>query len=182
MSRIPTPATIEAAPEGSRPLLEAVNKQLGVVPNLFRIVANSPAALEGYLSLNSAIGKGKLGLAVREGIALAVAQANGCGYCLAAHTYLGANLAKLSETEIAKNRNGGSEDMKAAAAIGFAVRVTESRGKVTEADLAATRAAGWSDAELVEIVANVALNILTNYVNEVFGTDVDFPTAPALAG
>lgn len=175
MTRIPTPATIEAAPEAARPLLQAVNAQLGVVPNLFRIVANSPATLEGYLGLNGALGKGKLSLAVREGIALAVAQANGCGYCLAAHTYLATNLAKLSEVEIAKNRKGGSDDAKAAAAIAFALSVTKSRGAVTDADVNAVRSAGYSDAELVEIVGHVALNTLTNYVNEVFRTEVDFP-------
>ncbi len=178
MSRIPTPASIEASPEASRPLLAAVNQQLGTVPNLFRIVANSPAALEGYLSLNGALGKGELSLAVREGIALAVAQANGCGYCLAAHTYLGSNLAKLSEGEIALNRKGVSDDQKAASAIGFALSVSKNRGKVSDAELTAVRAAGYSDAELVEIVAHVALNTLTNYVNEVFDTEVDFPAAP----
>lgn len=175
MSRIPTPATIEAAPEASRPLLEAVNAQLGVVPNLFRIVANSPAALEGYLGLNGALGKGALSLAVREGIALAVAQANGCGYCLAAHTYLGTNLAKLSNAEIAKNRAGGSDDAKAATAIAFAVSIVKNRGKVQGAELDTVRAAGYSDAEVVEIIAHVALNTLTNYVNEVLGTEIDFP-------
>ncbi len=175
MSRIPTPATIETAPEAARPLLEAVKKQLGSVPNLFRIVANSPAALEGYLGLNGALGKGKLTHAVREGIALAVAQTNGCGYCLAAHTYLGTNLVKLSEAEIAMNRKGGSGNMKAAAAIGFAQSISKNRGIVSDAELSAVRAAGYSDAELVEIVAHVALNTLTNYVNEVFGTEVDFP-------
>ena len=175
MSRIPTPATIDAAPEAARPLLEAVNKQLGSVPNLFRIVANSPVALEGYLGLNGALGKGKLPAAVREGIALAVAQANGCGYCLAAHTFLGTNLVKLSEAEVAMNRKGGSGNAKVAAAIGFALSITKNRGMVAEAELSAVRAAGYSDAELVEIVAHVALNTLTNYINEVFGTEVDFP-------
>src|ERR1700733_14435509 len=117
MSRIPTPATIQDAPIASQPLLEAVKKQLGVVPNLFRLVANSPAALEGYLSLNGALAKGKLGIATRERIALAVAQANGCDYCLAAHSYLGKNAAKLSDAEIAAARGNTSEDAKAAAAL-----------------------------------------------------------------
>ena len=100
MSRIPTPATIEAAPAASRPLLEAVKKQLGVVPNLFRLVANSPAALEGYLGLVGALNKGALPAPTRERIALAVAEINGCSYCLSAHTYLGKNLAKLDDAEI----------------------------------------------------------------------------------
>ena len=108
MSRIPTPAAIAAAPEASRPLLEAVNKQLGVVPNMFRLISNSPAALEGYLGLNGALAKGALPAATRERIALAVAQINDCGYCLAAHTYLGSNLAQLDAAEIAANRHGSS--------------------------------------------------------------------------
>lgn len=182
MSRIPTPATLDAAPEAARPLLEAVSKQLGSVPNLFRLVANSPATLEGYLGLNGALGRGQLPLAVREGIALAVAEANGCGYCLAAHSYLGSHLAKLPEAEMAKNRAGLSSDPKAAAAINLALTISKTRGKVGPEDLASARAAGWSDAALVEIVGHVALNTLTNYVNEVFGTDIDFPAAAPLAG
>jgi AhpD family alkylhydroperoxidase len=101
MSRLPTPATIEDAPEASRSLLTAVKKQLGVVPNLFRLVSNSPAALEGYLGMSGALAKGKLPPATRERIALAVAQINGCSYCLSAHTYLGKNAAKLDDAEIA---------------------------------------------------------------------------------
>jgi uncharacterized peroxidase-related enzyme len=178
MSRIPTPATITAAPAAAQPLLEAVKKQLGSAPNLFRITANSPAALEGYLSLNGALAKGALDAATRERIALAVAQVNGCRYCLAAHTYLGKNVAKLSDAEIAANRNGHSSDPKADAAVIFARKVTLDRGAVTDADFALVRAAGYSDAEVVEIVAHVALNTLTNYINEVFGTEVDFPAVP----
>src|SRR4029453_8859530 len=97
MSRIPTPATIDAAPAASRPLLEAVKKQLGLVPNMFRLVANSPAALEGYLGLSGALNKGTLPAPTRERIALAVAEINGCNYCLSAHTYLVKNLARLAE-------------------------------------------------------------------------------------
>jgi uncharacterized peroxidase-related enzyme len=178
MSRIPTPATIAAAPAAAQPLLEAVKKQIGSVPNLFRLTATSPAALEGYLGLNGALGKGALNAATRERIALAVAQYNGCGYCLAAHTYLGKNVAKLDDAEIAANRAGHSADAKADAAVRFAVKITDTRGAVSDADLGAVRAAGYSDAEIVEIVAHVALNTLTNYINEVFKTDVDFPVVP----
>ena len=181
MSRIPTPTSIETAPEASRPLLEAVKKQLGIVPNLFRIISTSPAALEGYLGLNSALGKGVLTPATRERIALAVAEINGCGYCLAAHTYLGKNLAKLDSTEIAANRHGESTDAKAAAAVRFATDVARSRGAVSADAVIAVRDAGYSDAEIVEIVVHVALNTLTNYVNEVLGTDIDFPAVEALA-
>jgi uncharacterized peroxidase-related enzyme len=179
MSRIPTPASIEASPAMARPLLEAVRKQLGSVPNLFRLVATSPATLEGFLGLSGALGKGALDAPTRERIALAVAEINHCGYCLAAHAYLGKNLAKLSDSEIAANRAGRSEDAKANAAVAFAVKVTTRRGAVDEADLAAVRAAGFSDAQSVEIVAHVALNTLTNYLNEAFKTDIDFPAVPA---
>uniref|UniRef100_UPI002605493D carboxymuconolactone decarboxylase family protein n=1 Tax=Breoghania sp. TaxID=2065378 RepID=UPI002605493D len=104
MSRIDYPATVDDAPEASRPLLQQVQKQLGSVPNLFRLAALSPAALEGYLGIFGALGKGRLPAATRERIALAISEYNGCGYCLSAHTYLGANLAKLSPEEIAANR------------------------------------------------------------------------------
>ncbi len=178
MPRIPTPATIDVAPAAAQPLLEAVKKQIGSVPNLFRLTATSPAALEGYLSLNGALAKGALDAATRERIALAVAQVNGCRYCLAAHTYLGKNVAKLGDAEIAANRSGHSSDPRADAAVVFARKVTLDRGAVTDADFALVRAAGYSDAEIVEIVAHVALNTLTNYINEVFGTEVDFPAVP----
>ncbi|PHR18975.1 MAG: alkylhydroperoxidase [Hoeflea sp.] len=178
MPRIPTPATIDAAPAAARPMLEAVKKQLGSAPNLFRITATSPAALEGYLGLNGALAKGALDAATRERIALAVAQINGCRYCLAAHTYLGKNVAKLGDAEIAANRNGRSSDPRANAAVAFATKVTRDRGAISDTDFDAVRAAGYSDAEIVEIVAHVALNTLTNYINEVFGTEVDFPAVP----
>ena len=178
-SRIPTPATVADAPAASHGLLEAVNKQLGVVPNLFRMVGNSPASLEGYLSLMGALGKGELSGQTRERIALAVAAINGCDYCLSAHTYLGKNVAKLDDAEITANRNGGSTDPKAAAAVLFATRVADSRGRVSDADLKAVKAAGYSDAAVIEIVLNVAFNIWTNYINTVAGTEIDFPVVHA---
>jgi len=181
MPRLPTPASIETSPAAARPLLAAVEKQLGVVPNLFRLVGNSPAALEGFLGLFGALGKGELEPATRERIALAVAEVNGCDYCLSAHTYLGKNLAKLSEAEIAANRDGSSTDSKADAAVRFAVKVTKARGHVSDADVQAVRHAGYSDAQLIEIVLHVALNTLTNYVNEVAKTEIDFPVVTAKA-
>ena len=177
MSRIATPASIEASPAASQPMLQAVHKQLGSVPNLFRVVGNSPAALEGYLGLNGALAKGKLDAKTRERIALAVADINGCGYCLAAHTYLGKHLAKLDDAEMAMNRAGTSKDSKADAAVRFAAKVVIERGHVETSDLDIVRAAGYGDAEILEIVLHVALNTLTNYVNEVAGTEIDFPAA-----
>lgn len=181
MSRIPTAATIADAPAAARPMLEAAKKQLGVAPNLFRVIANSPAALEGYLGLNGALAKGALDGKTRERIALAVAGVNGCSYCLSAHTYLGQHIAKLDDAELAANRDGRSNDAKADAAVRFAVKVVESRGHVSDADLSAVRLAGFDDAQIVEIVLHVALNTLTNYVNEVAGTEIDFPRVQAKA-
>jgi uncharacterized peroxidase-related enzyme len=175
MSRINTPASIEAAPAAAKPLLEAVKKQMGSVPNLFRVVANSPAALEGYLGLNNALSKGQLDAKTRERIAIAVAETNGCGYCLSAHTFIGKNVAKLDDAEITANRSGASNDLKANAAVRFAAKVVNARGHVSDADIAAVKAAGFDDAQVVEIVLHVALNTLTNYVNEVAKTEIDFP-------
>jgi uncharacterized peroxidase-related enzyme len=180
MSRIPTPATIEAAPAASQPLLQGVKKQIGMVPNLFRLVANSPAALEGYLGLSGALSNGELPAPTRERIALAVAEINGCDYCLSAHTYLGKNVAKLDDAEIAANRNGTSNNIKADAAVRFAAKVATLRGHVTNEDYAAVKAAGYGDAQIIEIVQHVALNTWTNYINTVGQTDIDFPVVTAL--
>ena len=119
MSLVPTP-TVDQAPGAARPLLAAVGKRLGTVPNLFRIVANSPAAHEAYIGFSDALGKGVLSAPTRERIALAVAEVNGCDYCLSAHTYLARNVAKLDDAEITANRSGASNDIKADAAIRFA--------------------------------------------------------------
>jgi uncharacterized peroxidase-related enzyme len=179
MSRIPIPAAIDDAPAASRPLLEAVKKQLGVAPNLLRLVSNSPAALQGHHGLSDALGKGALPAATRERIALAVAEINGCSYCLSAHTYLGKNLAKLDDAEIRANRNGASNDPKADAAVRFAARVVRERGHVSEDDVRAVKLAGYDDAQVIEIVLHVALNTWTNYINEVAQTDIDFPVVTA---
>lgn len=179
MTRIALPSSIETAPAAAQPLLEAVKKMLGSVPNLFRITANSPAALEGYLGLNGGLARGSLDAPTRERIALAVAQTNGCDYCLAAHTYLGTHVAKLDEAEIAANRAGKSQDEKAEAAIRFATALVNARGHVSDADVSAIKAAGYSEAEIVEIVAHVALNTLTNYLNSALDTPIDFPVVSA---
>lgn len=174
MSRISIPSH-EQTPAATLPFLDAVNRQLGVVPNLMKLVGNSPAALEGYLSLNGALGKGTIGAKTSERIALAIAELNGCSYCLSAHTYLGTNLAKLDAGELEANRQGTSNDPKAAAAVRFATQVVTTRGHVSDADLDLVKTAGFTSAEIIEIVLLVALNTLTNYVNNVAETDIDFP-------
>lgn len=178
MSRLTIPA-VDAAPQASKPLLDAVHNQLGVVPNLMKVVGHSPAALEGYLSLNGALAKGALDAKLRERIALAIAEYNGCDYCLSAHDYLSRNVAKLSGDEIDAARDGRSADARAGAALKFARRVAESRGRVSDEDLAALRAADFDEGSIVEIVVTVALNVLTNYVNNVARTDIDFPRVSA---
>lgn len=175
MSRIATPATVAAAPAPSQPLLEAVRQQLGSVPNLFRVVANSPAALEGYLGLNGALAKGQLDAQTRSRVALRVAELNGCEYCLSAHTFLANNVAKLDQAEMTANREGRSNDPKAAAALRFVTAVVHERGHVSDSDVKAVKLAGFTDGEVMELVLHVALNTLTNYVNTVAGTDIDFP-------
>jgi uncharacterized peroxidase-related enzyme len=140
MSRLAIPAG-DDVPEASKPMLAAVQKQLGVVPNMFRLIAQSPAALQGFAANNGALAK-TLDVKTRERIALAVAQVNGCDYCLSAHNYLGLNLAKISPEEVALNRTGHSGDAKANAAVSFAAKVVRERGHITEADIKAVRDAG----------------------------------------
>lgn len=177
MSRLAVPAR-EDAPAASQPLLDAVERQLGSVPNLFRLLGSSPAVLDGFLALSGALGRTP-DLKTRNRIALATAQANGCDCCLSAHSYLGANLAKLDDAEMALNRQGRSGDARAEAALAFARKVALSRGAVSDADLAAVRLAGFTDAQVVEIVANVVVNVFTNVLNNVARTDIDFPVVRA---
>jgi uncharacterized peroxidase-related enzyme len=173
MSRIaaidPTTATGKA-----QGLLSAVKAKLGLVPNMTRVMANSPAVLEGYLGLSGALAGGLLKPKVREEIALVIAQENECDYCLSAHTAIG-KMVGLTAEEIAQSREGRSTDEHAAAALTFARRVLATRGAISESDLAAVRTAGFSDGEIAEIIANVALNVLTNYFNKATEVDIDFP-------
>lgn len=177
MPRLTVPIR-ETGPAASQPLLDAVENQLGVVPNLFRLIGQSPAALDGFLAFSGALGR-TLDVKTRNRIALATAEANGCDYCLSAHSYLATNLAKLDDAEIQANRRGHSNDQKADAALVFAAKVARSRGKVSDADVAAVKLAGYGDAEVVEIVANVALNVFTNFLNNVADTEIDFPVVRA---
>lgn len=182
MSRLATPSSIATSPSASQPLLEGVKAQLGLVPNLFRVLGASPAALGGYLALNAALSKGELEGPTRERVAITVAEANGCSYCLSAHTFLGRTAAGLDDAELARNRDASSSEPKAAAALRFAAQVVERRGHVTDAELRAVIAAGHSEAQVLELVVHVALNTLTNYVNSVAGTAIDFPVVSTRKG
>ena len=173
MSRIHQIAP-EAATGTAKGLLDAVNAKLGLVPNITRAMANSPAVLEGYLSLSGALGKGSLSAKNREQIALAVGQANRCEYCLAAHSAIG-KMVGLTPDQILDSRRGTAIDPKSDAVIRFARKVVDQRGQVSDTDVAEVRAAGLDDGGIAEVVANVALNIFTNYFNHVAETDIDFP-------
>jgi uncharacterized peroxidase-related enzyme len=154
--------------------LDGTRKALGSVPNLFTTAAQSPAAISALNGLFGALGKGALDGKTRERIAIAVAQSNGCEYCLSAHTALGSGHG-LNAAELAAARNGTASDPKAEATMALALAIVRTRGMVSDAELAAARMAGLTDAEIVEIVAHVALNVFTNYLNNVAHTDVDFP-------
>lgn len=155
-------------------LLEQIHGAFGVIPNMFRAVANSPAALRSMWGSFGALGGGALPARLGEQIAVAIADRNGCEYCLAAHTALGRK-AGASAQEMSAAQAGQSDDPKTAAALTFALAVVENRAHVQEADIASLRGAGFSDGEIVEIMAHVALNLFTNYVNVAFAVPVDFP-------
>lgn len=160
-------------------LLGTVRKRLGVVPNMTGAMANSPALLEGYLGLSAALAGGTLSPAVQKQIALAVAQANGCDYCLSAHSYLAEHVIHLDPATIAAARKADSGDPRTAAALRLAVAVNDQRGEIGPAEIAAARDAGLSDPEIAETIGNVALNVLTNYFNKAVDVDIDFPRVTA---
>jgi uncharacterized peroxidase-related enzyme len=156
---------------------------MGGVPNLIATLAQSPAALGGYLGLAGPLAGGSLKPSLREQIAVAVAGANACDYCASAHTMLGKK-AGVSQNEIERNLDGVSNDPKTAAALSFAMKIVRDRGRILNADLKAVRDAGYPDSEVVEIIAHVALNTYTNYFNHIAETEIDFPlvtTAKAAA-
>jgi len=167
----------EEVPEASQPVLEKVGKMLGFVPNLHRLMAISPPALTGRAGLMGSLST-TLDVKTRDGIALAVSEADGCNYCLAAHAYIARNLAKVDENEIAINREGRSADPKRQAAIMFAKRLIEAAGKISDEEFEAVRKAGWSDANIIEIIALTAQFLLTNFVNNAVQTPIDFPAVP----
>jgi uncharacterized peroxidase-related enzyme len=165
------PATVTG---DAKALLEQINKAFGTTLNMFRAVANSPAALKSMWGAFGALGAGTIGAKLGEQIAVAVADRNNCSYCLAAHTVLGKS-AGASVEEMADAQTGRSTDPRTAAALAFALKLVEARGQVTDADIAAVRAAGLDDGQIVEIIAHVALNLFTNYLNIALGVPVDFP-------
>ena len=173
MPRIVVP-TRDEAPAESRPILDSVGEQLGFVPNLHRLMSLSPVALEGLIGLQGPLSK-TLDLKTRDAISLAVSEANACSYCLAAHSYRAAHFAHESPEEIALNRQGRSSDPKRGAAASFAKNLIETRGRVRDTDLATVRKAGFTDGQIIEIIALSVQFLLTNFMNNVADTDIDFP-------
>jgi uncharacterized peroxidase-related enzyme len=173
MSRLPLIDPAQATGR-AKELLGAVQKKLGLVPNLTRALANSPAALQGYLDLSGALASASLSARLREQIALTVAEVNACSYCLSAHTAIGGKLG-LTPEQILDARRATAGEPKAAAVLALARHIVIERGEVRDADLRAARDAGVTDGEIAETVVTVALNVLTNWFNHVAATPVDFP-------
>jgi uncharacterized peroxidase-related enzyme len=177
MARIPlqNPQTATGA---NKDIYDFLQKHLGIVPNMTRAMGNSPAVLQAFAQFNGAMGAAKLPARTREQIALVTAELNSCTYCLSAHTALG-KAAGLNQSQIDGARHGEADDARTRAALMFARSVVEARGGVSDADFQAVRQAGFSDGEIAEIVAAVALNVFTNFFNRAFAVDVDFPRVDA---
>lgn len=176
MSQVPL-LTTSTAPTDSRATLAQIQGAFGTVPAMFAAVAHSPAALASMWAGFGALGGGTLPAVLGEKLAVAIADRNRCGYCLAAHTALGRK-AGASAAEMARAQAGESDDPATAAALAFALELVERRGQVDPARIAALRAQGFDDGAIVEVIAHVALNLYTNYVNVALDVPVDFPAVP----
>lgn len=172
--------TIETAPDASKPLLEGVNQKLGKVPNLFATLAHSPAALQTYFNLKDAIAKGSLGDKIGESVAIAIATKASCDYCANAHYTIG-GMVGVEEDERSLNLQGKSNDPKTQAAIDLSLAIIEKRGFVDDSDLSSFKKAGFTDADVLEILSIVTLNTFTNYANHIAQTVSDFPKIPESA-
>jgi uncharacterized peroxidase-related enzyme len=164
----------EHANAEQKALLDAIQSQLGMVPNFLKVFANSPAALRAFLGLHGIAGEGSLEAQTRERIALALAQQNVCQYCVSAHAAIGRKVG-LDAAEIEASRAGTSNDARAAAAVRFAKALAERNGDVGTAELLAVRNAGYGDAEIVEIITHVGMNVLTNILGKASRVEIDFP-------
>jgi uncharacterized peroxidase-related enzyme len=153
---------------------EEIRTKFALVPNLFRVLANAPVALEGLMGLRAALAGGALDEKTREQLALAIAESNLCGYCLSAHTAMAAKIG-LSRAEIDDAIRASAAAARTDALLKLARSIVVQRGELTNADLAEARVAGLSDGEIVETVANVALNIFENYMSHIARISIDFP-------
>lgn len=177
MSRI-APVDPESATGETKELFDAAKKKMGGVPNILRVMGNSPVALKAYLSLSDIVSKSGFSAAEREGIALAAAGSNNCDYCASAHTAISKSL-EVSDDEISSRLKGQSTDARLQAAMTLSKQIIDNKGWIEDADLQAARDAGLDDGELVEIITITVLNILTNYVNHIAETEIDFPKVKA---
>ncbi|OCK43506.1 peroxidase [Tenacibaculum soleae] len=158
----------------SKELFDAVQNKLGFIPNLIKVFGNSPATLQTYLSLGDLTANGNFSNKFREQLALAIAEENECDYCLSAHTAIG-KMNGLTDAETEQNRQGLSSDEKVAAGLNLAQSITKNRGNISADEIAAAKVAGYTDSDILEIVLNVVSNTLTNYVNHIAKTEIDFP-------
>ncbi|RXG85233.1 carboxymuconolactone decarboxylase family protein [Bradyrhizobium zhanjiangense] len=169
----------EQVPAESKPVLDAFTKNIGFTPNMMATFAQSPIAFNAWAALLGSLSRA-LDVKTRDSIGLAVSEVNGCNYCLTVHSFTAKHMAKLPAEDVILARKGHARDPKRDAAVQFARKVIERRGHVTDADLQAVRDAGYTDANIMEIVALVAMYSLTNFFNNVFNPDKDFPAvAPA---
>jgi uncharacterized peroxidase-related enzyme len=169
----------EHVPPECKPTLDAFTKNIGFTPNMMTTFAQSPIAFNAWAVLLGSLSKA-LDVKTRDSIGLVVSEVNGCNYCLTVHSFTADHMAKLPASEIILARKGHASDPKRDAAVQFARKVIETRGKVSDADLKAVRDAGYTDANVIEIVALVAMYSLTNFLNNVFDPEKDFPAvAPA---
>ncbi|MDM5179221.1 peroxidase-related enzyme [Massilia sp. DJPM01] len=173
MSRIPTIEQSNANDE-QKALLDAIHGQLGMVPNFLKVFANSPVALRAFLGLHGVANAGSLDALTRERIALVLAQQNGCEYCVSAHTAIGRKTG-LTGDEINAARAGTSEDAQAAVAVKFARSLMDKKGEISTLELAEMRSAGYSDADIVEVITHVGMNFLTNILGKASRVEIDFP-------
>lgn len=171
------PVERESAIGNVRAQLDQIHGAFGTVPAMFQAAANSPATLTSLWSSFRAYAGGALGPALGEQVAVAVANRNGCEYCLAAHTALGLK-AGVGSDELTAAQEGESDDPRTAALLGFALKLVDRRGQVTAEDVQAVRDQGWDDEHLVEVIGQVALNVFTNYLNIALAVPVDFPAVP----
>lgn len=171
------PVDVDGATGKTKEVLDAVKQKMGKVPNIFQLMANSPAAVDGYLAFSGALANGVLTPKQREQIAITCAEVHICEYCLSAHYAIGKSIG-MTDHELQEARNERADDKKSDAALTFTRMLLTRQGDISDAVLAELREAGLTDAELTEVIANVALNVFTNYFNLFAKTEVDFPKIP----
>lgn len=168
------PINVEQAPAPVKTTLEGIKRKLGILPNMLRMMAASPALLNGYLGISAGLASGKLSPKLREQIAILIAQKNTCDYCMSAHTYIGKAVG-VSQDDLIKSRESQSSDPKAQAALRFASALVDKKGEVSDTDWQAIKTAGFSDEEIAEIIGVVGESFLTNFFNKAAKTEIDFP-------